>query len=182
MNLMQDQKILELLRSQKQEKGFYLLYKEFPKVRKLITSNGGKKEDAEDLFQEALIVLYRKATEPSFTLTSSAGTYLYSICRYMWKDELKKRNRTVALKAEQDMEKLESDFNEAVEKENKLKLAEDIIRSLGEKCRELLRLFYFEMLSMKSIAQKLGFSSEKIAKNQKYKCIERAKNKLADLS
>lgn len=53
---------------------------------------------------------------------------------------------------------------------------------LGQKCKELLELFYFKKLSMKDISKKLGFASEKVAKNQKYRCIEKAKENLKNLS
>jgi RNA polymerase sigma factor (sigma-70 family) len=176
---MSDQKIIELLRANKNEKAFYLLYKGFPMIRKMIMANGGRKEDAEDMYQDALILLCKKVSDPSFVLSSALSTYLYSICRFLWKDELKKKNRLTQFRAEPGDDSV--DLNEELEKELKLKHAEEALKTLGGKCLELLKLFYYEFLSMKQIALKLGFSSEKIAKNQKYKCIERAKANLKEL-
>lgn len=176
---MSDQNIIELLRAQKNEKAFYLLYKGFPVIRKMILANGGRKEDAEDMYQDALIILCKKVSDPSFTLTSSLATYLYSICRFLWKDELKKKNRLTQFKAEPGDDGV--DLSEEAEKESKLKQAEEALKSLGGKCLELLKMFYYEFQPMKQIAVSLGFSSEKIAKNQKYKCIERAKANLLSM-
>ncbi|WP_315821201.1 hypothetical protein [Paraflavitalea speifideaquila] len=52
---------------------------------------------------------------------------------------------------------------------------------LGERCRELLLLFYNGGLKLKDIAARMGYSSENTAKNQKYKCLEAARNKLKEL-
>ena len=69
-------------------------------------------------------------------------------------------------------------YEDDYETDNKDKRAQEAILSIGKKCQELLQFFYFNNLSMKEIAIKLGFSSEKVAKNQKYRCIEKAKDYL----
>jgi DNA-directed RNA polymerase specialized sigma24 family protein len=68
-----------------------------------------------------------------------------------------------------------------MEKENGARLAERALMQLGERCRELLVLFYNRRLKLKEIAQIMGYTSENTAKNQKYKCLEGAKNKLKEL-
>ena len=73
----------------------------------------------------------------------------------------------------------ESEFQEAIEREAKFKQIESVLTQIGDKCLQLLKLFYYEGLSMKIIASKVGLKSEKIAKNQKYKCLERAKLKVS---
>jgi hypothetical protein len=44
-------------------------------IRKLIRSRGGDQKDAEDIFQEALIILIRKIKSPGFALTAQPGIY-----------------------------------------------------------------------------------------------------------
>jgi RNA polymerase sigma factor (sigma-70 family) len=179
---MSDQEIIELLKNGKQDKPFRALYKHFPSMKKLILSKGGKLEDAEDIYQEALIILFGKVNEADFKLTSQLHTYLYSICRILWKDELKKRNQLQFADVETKLNKAEEDnLEELLENENKAKLAEKVIMELGEKCKELLLLFYAQALSMKKIATKMGYNSENTVKNQKYKCLEAAKKKLKKL-
>jgi RNA polymerase sigma factor (sigma-70 family) len=68
------------------------LYKTyFPGTRRFIMSNQGREEDAYDLFQEALMVLFQKARVQEFKLTCSFGTYLYSVVRFLWLKELEKK-------------------------------------------------------------------------------------------
>jgi len=67
---MHDQKIIELIRTDNSDKALAALYKHFGMMRKMILSKGGNTEDAEDIFQEALIIFCRKVKEPGFELTA----------------------------------------------------------------------------------------------------------------
>ncbi len=145
----------------------------------MILANGGKAEDAEDIYQEALIVFYKKVNEAGFELTSSINTYLYSICRFMW---LKSRKQPKQVFVEFDNVLIEeTEFVTEIETENKYRLSEKVISELGERCKELLLQFYFHSKKLKDIAVQMGYNSENTAKNQKYKCLESAKNKLQAL-
>ncbi len=179
---MSDDQIIELIRNNNSEKAFTALYKYFPMIRKMIMANGGGKDDAQDIFQEALIVLYNKVRTGDFKLTSALSTYLYSVSKYLWKDELRKREKEMIYQTEQQMNNQEeSDLMMELEKENDIKLAEKIINELGERCREVLVLFYSGTMKLKDIAVKMGYSSENTVKTQKYKCLEAAKNKLREM-
>ena len=179
---MHDHQIIELIRSNREDKALTILYKHFSMVRKNIISNGGRRQDAEDVFQEALIILCRKAREPEFKLTSQLSTYLFGISRFIWKDELRKRKHIVLADVENGREDPhEREFKDLVEQEHEAELAEKILSDMGERCRELLFLFYQTGLKLKDIASKMGYNSENTAKNQKYKCLEGAKNRLKEL-
>jgi RNA polymerase sigma factor (sigma-70 family) len=171
---MEDHRIVELFKEGKHEKAFLGLYRQFPAVLKMIRSNNGTKDDALDVFQEALIVLYHKLKEENFVLTSALGTYVFSVSRFIWLNEIRKRKKQEGEMPEDDIPD-KDEIEELLAKEGKYRKAEELIMQLGEKCRELLVLFYHKKLSMKVIADRLGFSSDKIAKNQKYKCLERAR-------
>ena len=178
---MKDDKLLTEFRKGRSEKAFSRLYKYYPKVEKLIRSKGGTKDDAQDIFQEGLIILYKKVLKPDFELTASLSTYLYSICRLLWSNELRKRKQSEpfdeAISETIDEEKL---FGE-IQHEQDLRLAESVLQQIGARCLELLKLFYYEALKMREIARLMKFSSEKVAKNQKYKCLQHAKLKLKAL-
>lgn len=177
---MKDAQILELLKSGSFTKAGGKLYAYFPVVKKMVLKNNGSKQDAEDIYQEALIILFRKVQEGNFVLSSSLNTYLYSVCRYLWSDTLKKQNKKI------EFEKVESFIpDEEIEKDNhkesQYRIAEKAFQSVGEKCKELLVLFYHKNQGFKQIAKDLGFASENVAKNQKYRCLEKAKDNLKKL-
>lgn len=178
---MNDQQLIVLLGSGKQHIAFKKLYAYFPKIRTMILARGGSKDDAADVFQEALIILCRKAEGGKFELSSSLGTYLFSVCKFLWNDELKNRRKNFQESLNEETDLID-EISDLWESEKKWKDAETVMATLGERCIQLLQYFYFEKLSMKLIAKKMDYHSEKIAKNQKYKCIERAREKLNSIS
>lgn len=178
---MNDDQIIELIKDNNSQKAFIVLYKHFPMIRKMIMTKGGSKDDAQDIFQEALIVFYNKAKDENFKLTSQLSTYLYSVSNYLWKDELRKREKAMTYKVEQQMGDKEDDLFIELEKEEEIKLAERIINELGDRCRELLILFYSGTMKLKEIGVKMGYNSENTVKTQKYKCLEMAKSKLREM-
>lgn len=177
---MTDQQIIQLIQQNKHSSAFTRLYRYFKPVQKLIVTRGGNTDDAKDVFQDALVILCKKVTDANFTLTASLDTYLYSVSRYLWNDELKRRGRVNEISITEKHELPEEEITEWVNDENKIKQAETVLGKLGKRCLQLLQLFYTENQSMKSIAKKMEFSSEKIAKNQKYKCLETAKKMLKE--
>ncbi len=175
---MKDTEILAALRSDGREKGLVRLYRYLPKVESLIRSQGGTKRDAQDVFQEALIVLVQKAQQPTFALTSTIDTYLYGACHLLWRNELRKRGKQPLTDIDDHAHPHLADLEDTWERESRFRQAEAALRQLGKRCQELLVLFYYRSLNMKTIAAQMGFSSENVAKNQKYKCLEQAKLKL----
>ena len=173
---MENTQIIEQLRSGSPSRVIGELYAHFPKIRALILSKGGNKEDAKDVFQDALLILCRNAEKPEFELTASPGTYLYSVARFLWKDILNKRNREVSWdSAGQQLPGTEEMVELFKEEEPERKMLEQILHKVGEKCMQLLKMYYYERLHMTEIAKRLKFSSDKSAKTQKYKCMERAR-------
>lgn len=173
---MTDEHIIHLIRENKYDPAMKGLYAYFPVVKKFILKNSGTRQEAEDIFQEGLVIFCRKLENSGFILSSSINTYVYSVCKLLWLDELKKKNRQLRA----DVSELRDEQNSTliyddIEDDKALKQAQMAMMKLGQKCRELLELFYFKKASMKDIAKRLGFSSEKGAKNQKYRCLEKAK-------
>jgi len=167
---MGNEQILIQLRSGKQKEAIAELYKIFPSIRHFIRTHGGNDDEAKDIFQEALIIFYKNAMKPEFTLSATPHTYLFSVSKYLWKDELKKKNKLVHFEVEKQEEVSQHEHTE-----EKFRWMDKILNSLGEKCTEILQLFYYKKQSMDEIAQQLGYKNVDTAKTQKYKCIERAK-------
>lgn len=175
----QDQ-IIQQIQSGNREQAFKELYNYYPKIEALVIKSGGNKDDASDIFQEALILLFRKLQKSDFVLTSSVETYLYSVCRFMCYDKNRANAKQVEWDATLDQNE-EDEIAQLFQEEEKFQLAETALKTLGEKCLDILKMFYHQGIKMAEIAQKMKFSSAKIAKNQKYKCLERAKKKFVEL-
>ena len=169
---MSDHKILELFKNGHRDKAIRQLYPLYPRIEKLIRSKGGQKEDAKDIFQEAILILIRNLEKSDFELTSSCYTYLYSVSRFLWKDTQKQfsKNELRELQGE------ELQVFHAVLEEKKYQQAENAFRALGSRCQQLLQLFYHKAMTFRKIATVMQFAPEKGAKNQKYKCLKKAKD------
>lgn len=148
------------------------LYTYYPKIANVIRKEGASDEQIQDVFQDGLMVVLEKAQEPAFELTCKPETYLYSVCRNLWKEQIRKNAKTTSLGF--DIEQT-SEIEEKEEQELYFNKLDNVLQNLGEKCLTVLKMYYFEKLSLKVISEKLGYSSDKVAKNQKYKCLERAK-------
>ncbi len=172
---MSDKKIIYLIRKGKDSIALEKLYKIYPAVKKYVLDNNGTHEDAADIFQDALSIFIQKVMDNNFTLSSSISTYIFGICKnlnYEKNRKLKKKiNFENRILSEEDLKSIE----EYIEEEEKYKKLDAALESSGKKCLELLQLYYYRRLSMKQIAQILGYSSEKSAKTQKYKCLEKAR-------
>ncbi|HTF04666.1 MAG TPA: sigma-70 family RNA polymerase sigma factor [Bacteroidia bacterium] len=179
---MTDEQIIQELKAGKYTSAIKALYKHFAVVRQLVLKNSGSKQDAEDIYQESLIILFRKVKESDFVLTSALSTFLIGICRLQWMNELRKRNKSATESlGEIPVDEAER-FAAYLDEESKFKQAEKALSELGEKCRDILRLFYFDKLDFKTIASKVGLSNERVAKNQKYRCLEKARENYLSLN
>ncbi len=168
---MNDQEIISILKSRNPQIGLKELYKQYTPIKKFIIHHGGSADDAYDTFQEAILVFYDKVLHTDFQLTSSIGTYLFSVSKYKWKTVLIAKNRI------NEFKNMFSEVENIVEEnESYFEMAENALAEIGEKCKSILVSFYHHKHSMSIIASKYGFSSENAAKNQKYKCIEKARN------
>ncbi|TND10621.1 MAG: sigma-70 family RNA polymerase sigma factor [Bacteroidetes bacterium] len=149
----------------------YVLH--FNMIRYLVIKNSGQEEDADDVFQDALVVLFEKLNSADFVLTSSLKTFLYSVCRNLWLKRLGK-NKREAFTDFEDFDLAAAEEEESEKTEEKAKLRRHL-QSLGEQCRKVLTLFYYFKKSMEEIAADLGYTNADNAKNQKYKCLQRLK-------
>ncbi len=173
---MTDKVIIEHLQQNKYSSAVKGLYSILPLVKKHIKANSGTADDAQDIFQDALVILCKKVQSGNFILTVPLKTYLLAIVKNCWLQELRQRKKLPTGETPDDIVSIETD------EEPGFILAKNAFDLLGEKCRQLLMLFYFKQHSFKTIAVELSFSDEKTAKNQKYRCLQKAKENYVTLS
>jgi RNA polymerase sigma factor (sigma-70 family) len=164
-----------LARSDK--KAIEIIYREnYNMVQSLIINNSGSTDDAKDIFQEAMIVLYEKVRSGTFELNCLIKTYVYSVSRRLWLKRLQQMNRYVpAIENLQDTVPVEEEVEENERINSEFQTMEKAINSLGEPCKSLLEAYYLEKKSMQEIALFFGYTNAENAKNQKYKCLVRLK-------
>lgn len=171
-----DISIIEKLRTGNRH-AFEMLYKEhFNMVYYFVLKNNGNKEDAKDIFQETIIILFEKTKHKDFSLSCTVKTFIYSIARNLWLKKLRNKSKQVHIA---DFEQyIKVDINEHFEEkeedddDEKINLIMEKIKLLGEKCKALLTGFYFYKKSMQLLATELDYTNAANAKNQKYKCLK----------
>lgn len=95
-----DSILLERLKENEQE-AYLLLYQlHYPDLARYKLYNSYNREDAEDLFQETLLVLLHKIRKADFTLNSELKTFLYAINRSQWLKVKKMRSRQIPFSSE----------------------------------------------------------------------------------
>jgi RNA polymerase sigma factor (sigma-70 family) len=171
---MQDSEIIEKIKRGDESALDYLYKKNYRMMVKMIIKNNGSEEEAKDVYQEALIVLWQKALTEEFILTSKISTFLYSICQNLWRKELERKSRLT----DEDTEAAEI-FD--IDKKERIEIINKCITDLGETCRHILTYYYFDKMSMTDIAEKMGFANSDTAKTKKYKCKKELDKKIKSL-
>jgi RNA polymerase sigma factor (sigma-70 family) len=146
----------------------------FPVVLNYIKQNGGSEEQARDIFQDAMVVFYRKLQDDTFELTCKIQTFLYSVSRNLWLNELKSRiviapQEEIKDSSEEDIEVEDNDVR------GRVAILNASLQNLGEPCATILKYYYVENLSMQEISKRMSYTNAENAKNQKYKCLVRLK-------
>ena len=137
-----------------------------------VENNSGNDEDGHDLFQEGLVVIFKKVQDPDFQLTSSFYTFFYAICRNLWYHKLRRKSIEGGTLSP-EMQLKDEDNSEALTTANdQYYLYRKMFLQLGEDCQKLLELF-LQKVSMSEIMDIMGFSSITYTKKRKFICKER---------
>jgi RNA polymerase sigma factor (sigma-70 family) len=159
------------------KKAIETIYREnYNMIQSLVVNNNGSADDARDIFQEAMIVLYEKVRSGSFELNCLIKTYVYSVSRRLWLKRLQQMNHYSQVSDNlQETIPVEEEIEENERINYEFQAMDRAISSLGEPCKSLLEAYYLNRKNMQEIAQSFGYTNADNAKNQKYKCLMRLK-------
>ncbi|MBK8195479.1 MAG: RNA polymerase sigma factor [Lewinellaceae bacterium] len=137
-------------------------------VHRFVLDNGGNRSDAQDMFQEALVLFDRNLREGRFEGKSALKTYFVAIAKWRWVTIRRQQGRFQELSPAQYDGEVESPEAETLRVEHRELLA-NAMGQIGDRCRELLRLYQLEY-AMEEIAQQMGYSGADVAKKEAYRC------------
>jgi RNA polymerase sigma factor (sigma-70 family) len=171
-----DSELVDNLRTGKRmNESIKTLYRShFDSLSWYVMNNSGSRQDAEDVFQEVVVSFIDLVKKDKFRGDSTVKTFLYSLNRHTWLNELKRRGRALAReeKFERGQDRVELDSHHQIaDREGKEEIAR-LVGELGETCRKILLLFYYENLSMKEILEATDYENEQVVRNKKYKCLK----------
>ncbi|CAN5530106.1 hypothetical protein BH10BAC5_BH10BAC5_04950 [soil metagenome] len=159
---------------------FDTLYKNtFPRIRNHILLNKGNTQDAEDIFQESLIILFKNDNKEDFILTSQPSTYIYSVCKNLWLKKLRNMQTDITLTDDEIDNILNRKVNliceeETISPKDKIRL---VFKKITGHCKTLLESMFIHSVPMEDLMKKMGWKNKHTANNQKYKCLQQAKQK-----
>ena len=149
----------------------------FPSYLNWVNKNRGAQVDAEDIFQEALIAIFRRLKKGDLVIEHTFNTYLFAICKRIWFKRLKKPDFNVTSPDELALSSTENDLvTKAMERTEVYELFRSKLLQLGVDCQKVLQL-HFAKKSFKEIAAALKYTGEEYARRKKYLC----KNELTKL-
>ncbi len=148
-----------------------------------VVNNKGSKDDAADVIQETIVAFIEIVQQDKFRGDASVKSFLYSITKNLWLSELRKRNSAdnrnrIFEKAKDGVE--QEAVHQLIYREY-YKAIQDLFVRLGEKCKQLLMLVYYEDLSMKDILEQTAdYANEQVLRNKKYKCMKQLEQMIQD--
>jgi RNA polymerase sigma factor (sigma-70 family) len=164
--------IIECIKNRQNDKALSYLYSHtLKKVKGYILNNNGSQDEANDIFQDAVILFFKAVIENKFDHTLSVDAYIFTISKNLWINTAKRKKTLVHVDIEDQhlYAATDSQLENMISKEKRNAL--DIAYSkLDEACRKLLGMVAYEKLSMKELQVKMELTSENAAKTMHYRC------------
>ena len=143
----------------------------FQTILKYILKNNGSKEDAEDIFQDTLVIFHQKLNQEDFEVTASIKTYLVAISKNLWLKKL--RHDKTRLKIDS---LTMSHFSYSIEQEKTVwDRLNYLITKMSETCRRLINDVFFKAKSDEQIKDEYGYKNIHTVQNMKHKCVKKLK-------
>jgi len=159
-----DKELIETLKKERvSDSVIKLLYKNYYQgLSNYIKLNQGSQQDAEDIFQEVVVSFIEIVKGDKFRGDSSIKTFMYTLCRYTWLNELKKRNRVLLReeKYEGDKDHEDKDVSDLLVEREAKSLVMAMMEKLGDICKKILVAYYYDNFTMKEILPMVEFQNE----------------------
>ncbi|MEO6582793.1 MAG: sigma-70 family RNA polymerase sigma factor [Ferruginibacter sp.] len=145
MNISDEKLLLEGLAREDKESIERIYRENFKMVQSFVVNNSGSADDAADIFQEAMMVLFEKARSGTFELTAQLKTYLFSICRRLWLKKLQSLQRMyTSMEGAEELVAVEEDLETHEKRQAEFEIMDDAMSKIGEPCKSLLEAYYLQ--------------------------------------
>jgi RNA polymerase sigma factor (sigma-70 family) len=152
-----DIEIIECLRNRQSYVVRYLSDRYLPMIRLMVYQMGGTIEDAQDIFQDGLIIMLEKIDNKNFVLTCKFKTFLYCVCENLWKSVLEKRQAAANYFTRKENDDDDKDFTELLDHKMYEEIFREVFETLDPISKKILSLYWQEK-SPQEIAYKLGYT------------------------
>ena len=158
-------------------KAINFIYKScYPTIEKMVFKMNGSTDEAYDVFQDSVTILYEKAKADDLKLSCKFSTYITSVAKHLWMRKLSQKKKLGLSVLHDDVDyqiAAQDDVGRFLEFEKNIDKLKVCFEEIGEPCNSILKAFYLENKSMQYIADEFGYTNPENAKTQKYKCLNR---------
>lgn len=153
-------------------------------------------DDLYDIYQESSTALFLNIRDGKLSnLTSSLSTYFIRICINQTLKFIGKQKKVVPLFDDSTItnkdtfrpDKIDELYQLCTEDEDaetvarSEKIVQDIIDTMPDTCKNIFKGYYWDNFTTSVIADMFGFANANSVKTQKYKCLQKFRNKYNEL-
>ena len=121
------------------------------------------------MFHAVVIKLIVKIRNKDLDSITDVNAYLFTMAKNTW---ITKAKRDSKMHLSSEMTDYDSSHSEEIkqDKNEKSAMMDEILNSLGDMCRDLLKMTFYMDYSLKEAAEQLGISNAEVAKTYQYRC------------
>ena len=168
MKIYKDQEILDGIRQHDHKVINFIYENVFPIIENMIINSGGGGNQAKDVFQDAMIVVYRKIAAEGLILNCKFTTYMYSVCRNLWFQELKYGDRALG-NSVRNLDEVNEDNNDSEYKNVMYEIFDEHLQALSPDCQKILNL-HFTNFTIEDIKLIMEYKNSHYTIDRKYRC------------
>ncbi len=165
--------VVQAIKNNKADKVLQFLYKNLqPKISKWIRTNNGSKEEAQDIFQDSILVFYSYVLKDKFNIEANIEAFIFKTAKNKWINYVKKEGKKTSIEGD-------IAINEEARistKTSNQDLINGLLEQLGKVCKEILTYTIFYKISMEDVCARMNYNNPNTAKTKNYKCKQRLKN------
>ncbi len=179
-----DEKIIDNIRSDNEQQRDmalkYLYESHYHMALNIVKRKGGTEYEAEDVYQESIIALYECIRNDKFRGESKISTWLHSTIFNQWSLATRKSKKQQTNSLDDYSIEISADDDNEQDNDELINIIWKILDNLGTSCKQVLLDYYYHRLSMKEIKEKMGFKTDQVAKNKRYRCKDKLDNFIKD--
>ncbi len=169
-----DRAIIEAIKTNNNSKFIELMYARiFPKIKKLVFTGGGSPEDAKDLLHDTILIFFKYVREHKYEMNTEVDAFLYTVAKNRWINKAIKDKRLEISDQNFDDAMVEPSHIGLLYSKERVSAVRVILDKLGDRCKELLMMVYYDDKSMKEIGEQMGYTTTDAVKTKHYKCKQR---------
>lgn len=145
-------------------------------VKRFVLQNKGNIEDAQDIFQKALLQIAVRHKKEKITISNNFDAYIFTICKNLWRRELNSYKKRVTNTDKVEQVNEDTDNACAIVEQKRHELFLEKLNEISDNCKKILTMF-FAKTTYAEIVAATEYNSESVVRQRVFKC----KKRLTDL-